>query len=339
MLRAAAKSLAFRSGVMELLHRVRDRESLAVVMFHRVLPAEEQVRSGADPDYSVTPYFLADCLDYLTRHYTVVSLDDVLASWQRTRPLPPYPVMITFDDGWYDNAEWAEPVLRNIPWTLFVTTDAVSEAGAWWQEVLLSTLRSGRADFDEILHSGEAFGARFPDESQIDAPELCLLTGYGGLPAESRRRAIAAVAGSTPHDDIPHMLSKDQLSALMRGGVAVGAHGASHLPPAAIPDFEADLRRARDWLRESLGSDATRAMSFPHGRWNEKAAQAARTLGLELMFTSDAVLNPCPRGWLESDIVGRIPIATFDVADGCGRLAAPRIAAWLYRRDRQAIKA
>lgn len=54
--------------------------------------------------------------------YRVVSLDDVRAYYMNGVPLPPRPVLITFDDGYRDNLENAVPVLRRYgyPAVLFV---------------------------------------------------------------------------------------------------------------------------------------------------------------------------------------------------------------------------
>lgn len=335
MLRAAARSLAFRSGAMHLLHRMHNRECLTVVMFHRVLPSEEQSHVGADPGYTVTPQLLAECVEFLTKHYTIVSLKDVLASHRRTRPLPPYPAMITFDDGWYDNFEWARPLLEGIPWTLFVATHAASEPNGWWQETLLQMVRSCRADFIQLVQAAETQGARFPGVDETNSDELRLILGYGTLPAQSRRQVLAAL--ERPGHECPHMMTAEQLVNLARSGVAIGGHGSAHLPLTLLPNAQDDLRCSRDWLSGELGADAALAMSFPHGRWNSEVAQMARSEGFELLFTSDAVLNACGGGWLDSDLIGRIPLATHDIADLSGHLAESRLAAWLSRRKRQTI--
>ena len=54
--------------------------------------------------------------------YTVVGLDDVLAYYREGAALPPRPVLITFDDGYRDNLEFAAPVLERhgYPAVLFV---------------------------------------------------------------------------------------------------------------------------------------------------------------------------------------------------------------------------
>jgi len=44
-----------------------------------------------------------------------------------TRPLPPHPLLISFDDGWDDNVRYAAPILaaQGTPWALFVAAQFV----------------------------------------------------------------------------------------------------------------------------------------------------------------------------------------------------------------------
>ena len=74
------------------------------------------------------------------------------------------------------------------------------------------------------------------------------------------------------------------------------------------------------------------ALSFPHGRYDAAALAAARDQGYGLIFTSDLAINPCPDGWLGSDMIGRIAVATADVAGPSGRLSPARLAAWMFLR-------
>ena len=53
------------------------------------------------------------------------------------------------------------------------------------------------------------------------------------------------------------------------------------------------------------------------------------------MFTSDPVLNPCPGGWLSSDVLGRISVTAAAVGNSTGRIAEERLAAWLMLRNRK----
>jgi peptidoglycan/xylan/chitin deacetylase (PgdA/CDA1 family) len=302
-------------------------------MFHRVLPARQLDRLGADPLWTVTPELLRDCVVFFRRNYNLVALDDVLLSRRRTRALPERSLLITFDDGWRDNLDWAHPVLRDLPWTLFAVTDAVSEPKVWWQEVLLWALRSQRASYDQLKQTAHEYGASRSELGGVHESHLLIL--YGALPAQVRERALAPYQANFPHHDCAsQMLSGDNLKHLQSERVSFGAHGASHLPLSEMSDPRSDLVRARDWLKRELGPSACRALSFPHGRWDSRAANAARELGYELLFTSDPILNQCPKGWLASDVIGRIPVRTHDVIDRRGRVAPERLAGWLYHRER-----
>jgi len=334
--RSVAKKAAYQLGAMSAFHRARHRECLTVVMFHRVMPDKEQAQTAADPLYAVTPEFLSECVAFFKRNYAIVGLNDVLQSLKRVKPLPSRPLLITADDGWRDNADWALPVLRDIPWTLFVATDAIQDPECWWQEVLLWALRSGRASFEDLWRRAEVESTA-TSESPTSKDILSLVLRYANLTVVQRKRALSEFESELRHRfQKSHMLTVAEVASLRAAGVDIASHGASHLPLSRIDDPASDLRRAKEWL-EPLSSHS--AMSFPHGRHNEKAVDAARRLGYEAIFTSDPLLNPCPRGWLESDLIGRIPLSTESAGNEQGGLAPERLAPWLYLRDRHSPSA
>lgn len=338
MLRSVVRTLAFASGAMSGSHRLCNRASLTVVMFHRVMPAERMERLGADPVWTVTPEFLAASVDFFRRHYTIIGLEDIILSRTGAKRLPPRPLLITFDDGWHDNLEWAHPVLRDLPWVLFVATDACAAPGTWWQEVLLWVLRSGHASYDQLRRTADEHATSRGGFGMAGA--LGLLLAFGAMPADIRERALAPYTSIVPdHGCAVQMLPALNIRQLASEGVAIGAHGASHLPLSRITHPADDLGRAREWLDREVGPSACRALSFPHGQWNSGIAETARRLGFELLFTSDPILNRCPNGWLASDVIGRIPVRSGDLSDRRGRLSPERMAAWLFRRERSSAEA
>ncbi len=333
MVKKLIKSAAFQLGGFKLWHRSRNRDCLSVLMFHRVLPQDEMERLNADPLYTVTPELLGQVAEFLKRYYTPVGLEDVLASREGIRPLPPYPVLITFDDGWRDNLDYAAPVLEKagMPWVLFAATEAVSAPESWWQEVLQWALRSERVSYDELWAAASGNGDARSSQSMIS-----LLLRYGALSDERRTEILepfAAEMRALYGGDLA--LGADGLRLLRKGRVGIGAHGSSHLPLALVDRAEKDIAMAKSWLSEHVDVTTEHSISFPHGRYDARALRAARDAGYRLLFTSDPVLNPCPRGWLASDLLGRIPISTHSVVQE-GRVAGEKIAPWLFLRDRQA---
>jgi peptidoglycan/xylan/chitin deacetylase (PgdA/CDA1 family) len=222
----------------------------------------------------------------------------------------------------------------NVPWTLFVSTGAIESGPYWWQETLLSALRSGSANY-EVLKSA-ALGVSQQDVRELpDDPALSILVLYGSLPSIERDDLIAAYCCKSATSQRPRdMATWENLRTLYEGGVAIGAHGASHLPLTMVENPRHEIFHSRSALEINLGAGASSTMSFPHGRYDTSVVEIARKEGVQLLFTSDPVLNKCPGGWLESDLIGRISIATADVAGPLGVLRPERVVPWLMLRRR-----
>ena len=153
---------------------------------------------------------------------------------------------------------------------------------------------------------GAAASDIMPDET---GGIYSLLLRYAGLSPDKRAAALA------PYEDKlrrelcgrPMMLSPKDLETLKNAGVDIGVHGASHLPLSLLERADADLLRARRLLVEWLGPSVAPVLSFPHGQYDDRVLGAARASQYRLLFSSDAVLNRCENGWINGDLLGRIP--------------------------------
>jgi peptidoglycan/xylan/chitin deacetylase (PgdA/CDA1 family) len=331
--RQGVKKLAVHGGALSLFHRLKHREVLTVLMFHRVLPGELIAPYAADDEYTISVALLEGLMRFSQQHYNIVSLDQVLKSRRKETPLPSRPLLVTFDDGWNDNVVYAAPLLAaaNIPWTLFAATDAVSSGARWWQETLLERMRTGEASYEELSAAALAVSDN-PKMALPADPSLALLLLYGSLPPEKRDNLLARQRGTSRRGMEQDMAGWDAIAGLQARGVGIGGHGASHLPLTMIADPLGDLEGARDIMRQRLGDKACTSMSFPHGRYSPTIVEGARKLGMQLLFTSDPLLNACPGGWLQSDLIGRISMTTEAVADAGGTLDAERVMPWLMLR-------
>lgn len=333
-MRQIAKSLVIRSGGLGLYHRVKHREVLTVLMFHRVLPQNLISAYGADEDYTISTKLLEDLIGFLEMHYNIVSLDDVVRSHNREVPLPSHPLLITFDDGWNDNAVFADPIFTRatVPWTLFVATEALGAGSHWWQETLLTALRSGSADYEDLKSAALRIARQEIGELPNDRA-LSLLVLFGKLPATERDDLIAAYCSKSSNSKRPRdMVSWETLRKLRDERVAIGAHGASHLPLTMVEGPQREISQSKLELETGLGMEACNTMSFPHGRYNASLVSAARKEGMKLLFTSDPLLNKCPGGWVASHLIGRIAISTAYVASPTGDLMPDRLMPWLMLR-------
>jgi peptidoglycan/xylan/chitin deacetylase (PgdA/CDA1 family) len=332
--KAIARRMAYASGVLGANHRLRHRNTLTVVMFHRVTAIGSPAQKNADPEYSVPAPLFAACLRFFGRHYTVVGLEQLRASLRDGSPLPAHSLLITFDDGWQDNVSVALPILRwqGFPAAVFVAADVLAQTTSWWwQEILLRALRTGCASWDQLWTL--AGGKPLPPGD----PELVLLACYGALDPSERLRLLAPFVADAAAEGT-HMIGPDGLRELAAGGIGLGAHGAAHLPLTMMAEPETDLGRARAVLEPQLRplGQPLDVLSFPHGRYDSASLAAARAAGFSILLTSDPCLNAAPAG-RPGPLLGRIPMDADAITDAAGAFAPSRLATWLFHRPVEAL--
>ena len=332
MLKDLCKKLLYVSGMLGLYHRRRNADRLTVVMFHRILNPEDPRWSTCDPDYTLATRWFVESLKFFRRHYSVVSLSDVLASRRHGAPLPPRPLLITFDDGWADNADYALPELRKagLPAVLFVVADAVGTRQPFFQERLIAAWRRQALKVGELAVAlrSHAAGDWQPRDESIGAMREAIAR-LEALPEDQRDRVLAPFMAALD-DGLRHMVTVEELQRLEAGGIALGLHGKTHAPMRLAVDLDAELSGARTALATRLGgAEPAVSMSFPHGSYNDAIARRTQEAGYELAFTSVRALNPVrPRiGWL----LGRTGIEAEEAVDSHNRFRPDRLALHLFR--------
>jgi len=103
-----------------------NRQRVVILCYHGVTE-----RSKRHPSDRYGLHIRADRfekqLDYLRRHYQVISLAEFVKACQNKVPLPDYSVVLTFDDGYRNFLTCALPrlVARNMHVSIFLITDRI----------------------------------------------------------------------------------------------------------------------------------------------------------------------------------------------------------------------
>lgn len=83
---------------------------LPVIMYHLILS-----NSGRAGEFIITPEMFRSDMEYIKQNgYNTVVMEDVIAYVKNGAPLPENPVMITLDDGYYNNYLYAYPTLMEL---------------------------------------------------------------------------------------------------------------------------------------------------------------------------------------------------------------------------------
>src|SRR4051812_5024343 len=89
-----AKTTLLHSGGYTALRQLKPSRGAAILRYHAICGAEGH--RYADPAICITPEAFERQVAYLTRHYTVMPLVEVVDRLRTQRPLPKNAVAITF---------------------------------------------------------------------------------------------------------------------------------------------------------------------------------------------------------------------------------------------------
>lgn len=125
--------------------------SLPIVMYHSIL--KDTSRSGK---YIITPSTLEEDLKYIASlGYDTITMTDLISYVYDNSPLPEKPIIITFDDGHYNNLGYAVPLLKKYNMKAVISivgryTDTFSET----DEANLNYSYLRWKDIKELIDSG-----------------------------------------------------------------------------------------------------------------------------------------------------------------------------------------
>jgi peptidoglycan/xylan/chitin deacetylase (PgdA/CDA1 family)/GT2 family glycosyltransferase len=148
---------------------------LPVLYYHRVGPA----LPGTYPALTVEPGRFKKQIAWLKQKgYTTIRAGDWLAWCLEGKPLPPKPVLLTFDDAYADLVEHAFPALREQGFTatVFVVTGEIGGSNSW--DIKQGSASIGCMGADDMLRwseEGIEFGAHsrtHTDLTTLSAPDL-----------------------------------------------------------------------------------------------------------------------------------------------------------------------
>lgn len=265
---------------------VRPRR-LSILIFHRVL----RQRDPLFPTEMDAQAF-ERLMRMVGRSFSVLTLGQAHAHLQADT-LPARPLVITFDDGYADNAEVALPILQRhgLSATVFVSTGFL-DGGRMWNDSIIETLRHTMAD--ELALDFLGLG-RCPtrDLKQRRATIDAVIGKVRYMDLAGRQAAIAQLqqAAGAPKlaDDL--MMTSDQVRLLHRSGIEIGGHTVNHPILTQLPDAEArhEIAEGKQQL-ESCIDHPVEVFAYPNGRphrdYDLRHVDMVRALGFRAAVTT-----------------------------------------------------
>jgi len=267
---------------------------LLILMYHRILPAEDPSSILEEPGMIVTPDSLKMHLETLQDYLEFMALEEWVDRRSQARPLPPIACAITFDDGWADNYEYAYPILASmqIPATIYLVSAMIGKTETFWPERLarlikiVSDPQSTHIEHQELdwlhaLYPEHRRQTSLPDRETISAiiqraKQYTDETINGLLDAAEESVGIAASALDPVSADI---LNWEQINTLADSGlVSFGSHTCHHLRlTPAIPEATLiqEIVDSKKVIEEKTAAQVS-SFCYPNGDYTDQALSCVR---------------------------------------------------------------
>jgi peptidoglycan/xylan/chitin deacetylase (PgdA/CDA1 family) len=283
-----------RLGILRLMIR-RQHKRLPVLAYHRILDDDSDPATLADPGlFSATASSFDAQMALVSRHFNVITLARLLDP----APLPPRPLVITFDDGYEDNYRIAYPILKKhgLHGVFFVTTGFIDDGQPLWFDQVAILL-----DQSTLPHTLDVAGRRLLPHA-LPRQQLVqqVLAHLKSLTAEARQAEIKLLERQTGNPRIAAgtPMTWAQLRHMADNGMEIGSHSRSHsvLANETAGTITAELAGSRQQICEQLQRDCV-SVAYPVGGTsavNDQVLHAARECGYGIGCTYLSGINRLP---------------------------------------------
>jgi peptidoglycan/xylan/chitin deacetylase (PgdA/CDA1 family) len=291
-----AGSLWYAPGSFGMARLLGPRYELRCVLFHDISDTESSFTKGLG--VTVTRKDFEAALTFITKHYTPVSLQDIIAD-SDGRKLPPRPVLVTFDDAYLSVREFAAPLCLKfgVPALFFVNGSCLDNRRLALENLIchvvnrfgLSTVNAaigsvnGNGDL-EVCSLVEVFSRFLP------------ITNLRGREAfRSALVELARVNESELAANAGLYLSSQQLRDLGSFKFEIGNHTYSHANcrSLSVGDFAGEIDRNKALLEDTSGTKV-RSFSVPYGSSADLTTEIEAHLqrcGYEAIFLAEGRAN------------------------------------------------
>ncbi|WP_101760247.1 polysaccharide deacetylase family protein [Oceanicoccus sp. KOV_DT_Chl] len=308
-----------------------------VLMYHRVLKDNDNYASFIQPGMYVYQSTFKLQMEFLSKHYKIISMPDLLSMMNSNEiDNKTQYCVITFDDGWRDNYQYAYPIMREqaIPATIFLAESYIGTNQSFWHEKLSRLF---------YLYSINSNHVPSPDRSSKnkDGPLYCLEEHLFSKPRQSLTidSAIEALKKYENHEieqaintlalslNIPlnndndrDMLNWEEIDEMGKANIAFGSHTCGHKILTNISTEEAEQEIHLSAEKLSIRNvNYTPVFCYPNGRYNENIRELVIKAGYQAAVSTKLGSETLPladkfgikRIGLHDDITYNMPLFSY----------------------------
>jgi peptidoglycan/xylan/chitin deacetylase (PgdA/CDA1 family) len=268
------------------------RNCLTVLAYHRIADLSSPDFIGLRSTVSASAEGFAKQCRFLRHWFNVISYEHLSHWLEGEESLPPWPALLTFDDGYRDNLTTALPILRqlNLPSLIFLTTTHLDDGRPfYWDQVAFCFQHAPLGDLSLPL-LGRVFLTDPGREGLLMEWMAKSKNVMEDEKAEAVRQLPVAMGLDIPSQRFRELiLTWDETKRLPPLGMALGAHTRSHPILSKLPYNKAidEIAGSRADIEARTGQ-AVCSFAYPNGHrtdFSESLERGITELGLETAFT------------------------------------------------------
>lgn len=263
----------------------RHRPRLWILMYHRILPKDDPRANLEEPGMLVTPDTFRKHLEWAGSYFDFIRLHDWVERIASGRGVPPRACVITFDDGWLDNYQFAYPILQDagIPATIFVVSDMIGTDKMFWPNRLSRLLLHAgpRADREPSLEWLRRIADRELSAGSDAASRAAIIAACKRYDDRTIHQYLSLAEGELRLNEESEraLMNWQELDELQNSGlVDIGSHTKNHYRLNASLSrelIEAEIVESKACLEQRLGRDVE-LFCYPNGDYDDVVAELVR---------------------------------------------------------------
>lgn len=261
-----------------ILNFTNEKNKLLIFYFHGLYESKiQRDLNHIDPQANMTVNEFVDFIEYFLHHnYHFIKPDDLLDSFlQKDRPC----IMITFDDGYFNNSIAIDVLNRyRIPAVFFITTKYVVENKSIWSDII----------YKYRSKQGASLGAIRKEQQSLKNYNYAYIDRY--------IEQNFGIKSSKPWSDIDRPFTEAELNEISQNPfVTIGNHTHNH---AILTNYNKEEIKEEFALSNKILFDITGIIpistAFPNGNFNNLVLEVAEEVGFRFAFTTQSGVNYLP---------------------------------------------
>ena len=264
--------------------RFLNRAKVPILMYHRFSQTDNFNATSAET--------LTKHLEYLTKHYKIIPLSELVAKLKNNEPIAPNTAVITIDDGYDDVFKIAFPIFKkfNAPATLFVVTDFLDGKIWIWTDkarYLLYQTKLDEFNFENLEIKLSDKNSRLNAATKINSKLKKLSNAERDAKIYELAKIVEVELPNLPPKEFAP-ISWERAREMDKNGVNIESHTVTHpiLTNISETDLEFELAKSREVLAEKLQREV-KIFCYPNGNVSPRESEAVSQANYDCAVTTE----------------------------------------------------